>query len=62
MTRQSWRKSSYSGHNEECVEVAQAPDLVAVRDSKNPSGPVLHFTATEWTAFLSGLRTGEFDL
>jgi predicted secreted Zn-dependent protease len=58
----AWRKSTFSGHNGDCVEVAQAPDLVAVRDSKDPSGPVLTFVAAEWREFLSGLRTGEFDL
>jgi len=35
---------------------------VLVRDSKNPDGPVLEFTAAEWDAFLAGLRNGEFDL
>jgi hypothetical protein len=35
---------------------------VAVRDSKDPAGPVLTFTAPEWSAFLAGVRDGEFDL
>ncbi len=33
----------------------------AVRDSKDPTGPALMFTATEWAAFTAGVRTGEFD-
>jgi hypothetical protein len=32
-----------------------------VRDSKNPTGPTLIFTATEWVAFTAGVRAGEFD-
>ncbi|XXZ51436.1 DUF397 domain-containing protein [Streptomyces cavourensis] len=34
---------------------------VAVRDSKNPSGPHLCFTAGEWQAFKSGMRAGDFE-
>jgi hypothetical protein len=42
------------------VEAAPIGDEVAVRDSKNPDGPVLRFTAGEWTAFLAGVRDGDF--
>jgi hypothetical protein len=56
-----WRKSPYSGTNG-CVEVALVEDQVAVRDSKDPGGPVLLFTAHEWEAFLNGAREGVFDL
>jgi hypothetical protein len=56
-----WRKSTRSGANG-CVEVAFVEDQrVAVRDSKDSTGPVLVFTAHEWAAFLSGVRAGEFD-
>jgi uncharacterized protein DUF397 len=55
-----WRKSTLSSHNG-CVEVALAQNEVAVRDSKDRGGPVLHFTAQEWEAFLSGVRNGEFE-
>jgi hypothetical protein len=55
-----WRKSSRSGANG-CVEVAIVGDGVAVRDSKDPAGPVLLFTAHEWASFLGGVRDGEFD-
>lgn len=56
----SWRKSSWSNNNG-CVEVAFVQGQVAVRDSKDRSGPVLVFTAHEWQAFLRGVRAGEFD-
>jgi hypothetical protein len=43
--------------------VAVVGDRIAVRDSKQRGGgPVLEFTATEWAAFLAGVRGGEFDL
>jgi len=42
------------------VEVAVANGWVAVRDSKQPAGPVLVFTWAEWTAFVLGIRVGEF--
>jgi len=58
-----WRKSSFSGGaHQNCVEVAQtAAGTVAVRDSKDPAGPVLRFTRAEWTAFVRGVRAGEFE-
>jgi hypothetical protein len=61
LTNAEWRKSSYSATQTNCVEVAQASEIVAVRDSKNPTGPVLVFTPTEWAAFVAGVRDGEFD-
>ena len=42
------------------VEVTELPGRVAMRDSKDPAGPVLAFTRTEWRAFLGSIRTGEF--
>ena len=56
-----WQRSSYS-NNGTCVEVAEAPDEGRlVRDSKDPAGPVLAFTAAEWVAFVRGVKAGEFD-
>jgi hypothetical protein len=56
-----WRKASASA-NGGCVEVAPLPDGgVAVRDSKNQSGPVLSFNQREWVSFLDGMAKGEFD-
>jgi Domain of unknown function (DUF397) len=53
-----WRKSSYSGNGGgDCVEVARnLPGVVAVRDSKNPDGPVLIISRNEWARFISRLR------
>ncbi|MEV6343694.1 DUF397 domain-containing protein [Actinoplanes sp. NPDC051851] len=46
----------------ECVEVAGLPDGGrAVRDSKDPEGPILFFTPAEWDAFVEGAKDGEFD-
>lgn len=57
-----WIKSSLSFCNSNCVEVASLPERqVGVRDSKNPDGAVLRFTADEWHAFVGGVRIGEFD-
>jgi len=59
----AWRKSSASGGDAgQCVEVAFAEEDVLVRHSRNPSGPVLSFTHSEWKAFLAGASNGEFDL
>lgn len=62
LTRAAWRKSSFSGSGNACVEVADLDDGGrAVRDSKDRPGPVLRFTAAEWVAFTAGMRAGEFD-
>lgn len=60
LSRAVWQKSTRSGNNG-CVEVALDTAEVAVRDSKDRTGPVLLFTAHEWDAFLAGVRNGEFD-
>jgi Domain of unknown function (DUF397) len=55
-------KSTRSGTNGACVEVASCTCGVKVRDSKDPDGPVLGFTHAEWDAFVTGAKKGEFDL
>jgi hypothetical protein len=56
LSRADWRKSTFSSSNGgQCVEVAQnLPGMVAVRDSKDPDGSALIFTADEWRSFLEG--------
>lgn len=57
-----WHKSIYSsGQGGACLEVAHLDDGRAVRDSKDPTGPALMFTAAQWAAFTAGVRAGEFD-
>jgi hypothetical protein len=55
-----WRRSSHCNTNSS-VEVKIGPGGgAAVRDGKDPDGPVLVFTPVEWAAFLAGVRAGEF--
>ncbi|GAA2250237.1 MULTISPECIES: DUF397 domain-containing protein [Kitasatospora] len=60
----TWEKSSYSGSNGgQCVEFSRAlatSGLVPVRDSKNPDGPVLVFPTDAWSAFVAGIKAGDF--
>jgi hypothetical protein len=59
-----WRKSSYSGNGGgSCVEVAlNVPRLVAVRDSKDPAGPVLTLAPDVWRDFVADIRAGRHHL
>lgn len=57
-----FRKSSYSGGDDNCVEFAMPSGPVSyVRDSKDSSGPALALTAAAHTAFITATAAGEFD-
>jgi hypothetical protein len=56
----NWRRSRRC-ETANCVEAAAWGGGVAVRDSKDPDGPVLRFTMEEWTAFVAGVREGDFQ-
>jgi len=58
-----WRKSSHSGNTGNCVEVCtDDAGAVAARDSKNAAGPELTISDHAWSAFIRGIKHGEFDL
>lgn len=62
-SRVKWRKASHSSSNGgACVEVAGIPAAVAVRDSKDPDGPQLAFTASEWKTFVRRAKSGRYDV
>lgn len=52
----SWFKSSYSDPGQNCVEAAHLTPAIAIRDSKNPTGPALLLPPTEWTPFITHIR------
>ncbi|GAA0485156.1 DUF397 domain-containing protein [Streptomyces stramineus] len=62
----SFKKSSYSSVSETCVEIALPDNIrthsIAIRDSKHPAGPILHFTPTEYAAFTRALIDGDLQL
>jgi Domain of unknown function (DUF397) len=57
----SWRKSSRSYNNGDCVEARSDAATVEMRDSKDQGGPVLGFHHYRWQEFLEGVQLGEFD-
>jgi hypothetical protein len=60
LARAVWQRAG--GEDEAAVEVAFVDDLIGLRNSADPAGPVLVFTQDEWDAFVAGARDGEFDL
>lgn len=63
LTGATWRKSRRSaGNGGNCVEVAAVDRRVAVRDSKDRTGPVLAFGERDWATFVRTAKAGRFDL
>lgn len=58
---ETWRKARRSVANGACVEVARGREVIAVRDSKDPDGPILVATPARWRAFVGGAKKGAFD-
>jgi Domain of unknown function (DUF397) len=56
-----WVKASRSSQTGSCVEQRRSGDVIEVRDTKDPSGPVLRFTEAEYAAWIDGAKKGEFD-
>jgi hypothetical protein len=63
VSRAFWSKSTFSNMNGSCVEIGRLlSDHIGLRDTKdNGAGPVLVFTDSEWSAFISGAKDGQFD-
>lgn len=59
--RLAWRKSTFSGANGDCVEVAETGERIAMRHSKEPEQGTLFYTRSEMDAFIKGCKAGEFD-
>ena len=55
LTGITWRKAHLSGSSGSCVEVARVGGVIAVRDSKDPQGPALVFSRTDWHGFTTRL-------
>lgn len=57
----NWRKARRSLNHGACAEVANRSGMVAMRDSKDPQGPVLRYTANSWRTFIDAAKAGSFD-
>ncbi|MGH3900372.1 MAG: DUF397 domain-containing protein [Pseudonocardiaceae bacterium] len=57
----TWRKSRHSNPSGNCVELAELPAGVAIRNSRHPSGPALVHARPEMAAFVQSVKDGTFD-
>ncbi|MFD4954075.1 DUF397 domain-containing protein [Streptomyces sp. NPDC058451] len=60
LTEARWIKASRSDGLNECIEVAEVGENIALRNSRDPEGPALIFTRGELSAFADGASKGEF--
>ncbi|MFF2661419.1 DUF397 domain-containing protein [Kitasatospora sp. NPDC058032] len=60
MEQLSWQKSTYSGENTDCVEIASGDELIHIRESDDPAA-VLTITRATLAAWLQSAKAGEFD-
>jgi hypothetical protein len=60
----AWKKSTYSGGQSDCIEVAYGaiPTALPVRDSKLPAGPAVVFAGTTWGVFVNAVKRGDLSL
>lgn len=56
-----WRKARRSMNNGNCVEVAAAIGMVAVRDTKDQQGPMVQYSISSWRSFIAAAKRGDFD-
>ncbi|MEV0083002.1 DUF397 domain-containing protein [Saccharopolyspora sp. NPDC050642] len=56
-----WRKSSYSGGAQQCVEVGRVAGGAGVRDTKNRAAGYLTATADQWAVFLDAIKADRFS-
>jgi hypothetical protein len=57
----TWRKSTRSIANGQCIEAAVAHGQLAVRDSVDKFGPMVTFTLNGWHAFINQIKDGNFS-
>ena len=62
LTHATWRKSSFSTEQGDCVELAPLDDgTIAIRNSNHPAAGVVYLTRTEMNAWIQGIKIGELD-
>lgn len=61
MNHPQWIKATRSADQGACVEMAAVGNDIHVRDSKDPNGPVLRYTKTEFAAWIDAAKAGDFD-
>ncbi len=60
--RLNWRKAARSISNGACVEVANAADAVAIRDTQDKAGTIISCSGESWRNFTGAVRRGYFDV